>query len=257
MSVKSLPILRTESLEKRFGGLYAIDGLDFSLQEGELRCLIGPNGAGKTTFFNLVTGYLRPNRGAIFFKECPITGLPPHIICHKGIGRKFQVPNVFYDLSVADNLSVARYGKSRLGQLFFRVSGHQQSDEIEHMLEVIGLQAKRDYLASALSHGEKQWLEIGMALINKPSLLLLDEPTAGMTAEETRETAHLIKRLAQGLTTVVIEHDIKFVREIAEIVTVLHRGKVLAEGPFQEIADNETVRNIYLGRGTCARDASV
>jgi urea transport system ATP-binding protein len=122
------------------------------------------------------------------------------------------------------------------------------------MLEVIGLQTKREYPASSLAHGEKQWLEIGMALINKPSLLLLDEPTAGMTAEETHETAQLIKRLSKGLTTVVIEHDIKFVREIAQIVTVLHRGKVLAEGPFQEIAENEMVRDTYLGRGTCAVD---
>ena len=256
MSSKSTPILSTQSLEKHFGGLHAIDGLEFSLQEGELRCLIGPNGAGKTTFFNLVTGYLRPNGGAIFFKGSPITGMAPYAICHRGIGRKFQVPNVFYDLTVADNLSVAQHGKSGLSHLLFKLPGRRESDEIEEMLEVVGLQTKRDYQASALAHGEKQWLEIGMALINRPSLLLLDEPTAGMTAEETRETARLIKRLSQGLTTVVIEHDIKFVREIAEIVTVLHRGKVLAEGPFQDIANNETVRNIYLGRGTCAVDGA-
>jgi len=246
------PILSTRGLEKHFGGLHAIDGLEFTLHEGELRCLIGPNGAGKTTFFNLVTGHLKPTRGTIHFRGARINGLTPHAICRRGIGRKFQVPNVFYDLTVADNLSVAQHGKCGLGQLIFESPGHSHTDEIEEMLEVIGLQAKRDYLASALSHGEKQWLEIGMVLINKPSLLLLDEPTAGMTAEETHETAQLIKRLSQGLTTVVIEHDIKFVREIAEIVTVLHRGRVLAEGPFQEIADNEMVRDIYLGRGTCA-----
>jgi urea ABC transporter ATP-binding protein UrtD len=248
------PILSTRGLDKHFGGLHAIDGLEFMLHEGELRCLIGPNGAGKTTFFNLVTGHLRPNQGTIQFRGAQINGLAPHVICHRGIGRKFQVPNVFYDLTVADNLSVAQHGKRGLGQLIFESPGRSHNDEIEAMLDVIGLYAKRDYAASALAHGEKQWLEIGMVLINKPSLLLLDEPTAGMTAEETHETAQLIKRLSKGLTTVVIEHDIKFVREIAEIVTVLHRGKILAEGPFHEIADNETVRNIYLGRGTCAVD---
>jgi urea ABC transporter ATP-binding protein UrtD len=254
MSLDRRPILSTQGLEKHFGGLYAIDGLEFSLEEGELRCLIGPNGAGKTTFFNLVTGYLRPDRGTIRFRGTSIVGLAPHEICRRGIGRKFQVPNVFYDLTVADNLSVAQHGKVGLGPLIFRQPGRSQSDEVEEMLEVIALSSERDYPASALSHGEKQWLEIGMALINRPSLLLLDEPTAGMTAEETRETARLIKRLSKGLTTVVIEHDIKFVREIADVVTVLHRGKALAQGLFQEIADNETVRNTYLGRGTCAVD---
>jgi len=241
-------ILETQSLMKHFGGLQAIDGLDFSLQEGELRCLIGPNGAGKTTFFNLITGYLKPNRGNIYFKGASIAGLPPHAICWKGIGRKFQVPNVFYDLTVLDNLKVAHHGKTKLGRLLLRGQDAEPSERIDSMLETIGLQDKREYLASSLSHGEKQWLEIGMVLVNKPSLLLLDEPTAGMTAGETRETARLIKQLSQGLTTVVIEHDIKFVREIAEIVTVLHRGQILAQGPFEEIARDEMVRNVYLGR---------
>lgn len=241
-------ILETHSLVKHFGGLHAIDGLSFSLQAGELRCLIGPNGAGKTTFFNLITGYLKPTKGSIYFKGASITGLSPHAICWKGIGRKFQVPNVFFDLTVLDNLRVSQHGKTTLGRLLFKVRDAEQSEEITEMLETISLQGKRDYPASSLSHGEKQWLEIGMVLINKPSLLLLDEPTAGMTAQETRETARLIKRLAQGLTTLVIEHDIKFVREIAEIVTVLHRGQILAQGPFEEIANNETVRNVYLGR---------
>jgi urea ABC transporter ATP-binding protein UrtD len=241
-------ILETRSLAKHFGGLHAIDGLDFSLHEGELRCLIGPNGAGKTTFFNLITGYLKPTRGTITFQGNPITGLAPHVICKKGIGRKFQVPNVFYDLTVMENLQVARHGKTRLGRLLFEPHEGEAGDQVGRMLETIGLADKRHYLASSLSHGEKQWLEIGMALINEPSLLLLDEPTAGMTAEETRETARLIKRLAQGLTTVVIEHDIKFVKEIAEVVTVLHHGQLLAQGCFDEIAGNETVRNVYLGR---------
>ena len=247
-------LLETRSLVKHFGGVHAIDGLDFSLQEGELRCLIGPNGAGKTTFFNLITGYLKPNNGTIHFQGGPITGLSPHVICWKGIGRKFQVPNIFYDLTVVDNLRVAQHGKTRLGRLLFKSGDLEQGEQIDEMLETISLQDKRDYLASSLAHGEKQWLEIGMVLVNRPSLLLLDEPTAGMTAKETRETARLIGRLSQGLTTVVIEHDIKFVREIAGVVTVLHRGRILAQGSFDEIAQDETVRNVYLGREVDAVD---
>lgn len=240
--------LETRKLTRRFGGLVAIDNLDFGVRRGELRCLIGPNGAGKTTLFNLITARIRPTSGQVLFNGEDVTNLPAHIVCRKGIGRKFQVPNVFVDLSVVDNLRVASYGKSGLRGLL--TSGYDESvdEAVDKVLKDIRLQDKRGVRAGDLSHGEKQWLEIGMVLINRPQLLLLDEPTAGMTVEETLETAKLIKSVAAGLTTIIIEHDINFVREIADIITVLHRGAKLAEGPLPEIAQNEMVRNVYLGK---------
>lgn len=240
--------LETRNLTVRFGGLVAIDNLDFSVRRGELRCLIGPNGAGKTTLYNLITSRIRPTSGRIFFNGEDITNLPADVVCKKGIGRKFQVPSVFPELTVSDNLRVACQGKSGLLDLMKRGYVDSVEADVAKTLEAIRLREKAEELAGSLSHGEKQWLEIGMVLVNKPQLLLLDEPTAGMTVEETLETAKLIKSVSAGLTTIIIEHDINFVREIADIITVLHRGAKLAEGPLAEIARNEMVRNVYLGK---------
>ncbi len=241
-------ILETRGLAKRFGGLIAVDRVDFFLEEGELRSLIGPNGAGKTTFFNLVTGHLQADVGDIFFRERNITGQPVHSRARLGIGRKFQSPTLFDELTVYDNIRVATRGSSRPFSLFFKRFDAEYDEHAEGLLLKVNLRAKRDWPASKLSHGERQWLEIAMILGSRPQLLLLDEPTAGMTPAETRLTAHLLREIASETSTVVIEHDIKFVREIASKVTVLHKGAVLAEGSLQDIAENDTVRKVYLGR---------
>jgi urea transport system ATP-binding protein len=240
--------LETRNLTKRFGGLVAIDDLSIKVRKGELRCLIGPNGAGKSTLFNLITARFHPNSGQILFMGQDITRLSAIDVCRKGVGRKFQVPSIFTDLTVLNNLRVARRGKDGLGSLLFTATEEQAERDVVKTLSDVRLDDQWDVRAGSLSHGQKQWLEIGMVLVNKPELLLLDEPTAGMTVEETHETAKLIKAITTGMTTVIIEHDINFVREMADIITVLHRGAFLAEGPIDEIAKNEMVRNVYLGK---------
>ena len=241
-------VLETRGLAKRFGGLIAVDRVDFSLEEGELRSLIGPNGAGKTTFFNLLTGHLSADAGTILFRGRDVTGLPVYSRARLGIGRKFQSPTVFDELTVIDNIRVASRGSSKPFSLFFKRYDPEYDGFAERLLDRVRLREKRYWPASKLSHGERQWLEIGMVLASRPRLLLLDEPTAGMTPAETRQTAHLLVDVASDTSTVVIEHDIKFVREIASRVTVLHKGAVLAEGQLEEIAQNDTVRKVYLGR---------
>lgn len=224
----------------------AINNLSLSVDEGELRCIIGPNGAGKTTLFGLISGYLQPDKGQILFRGEVLNGLSVDQISRRGIGRKFQSPTVFGELTVLENLQVAIHGKSSLRHLIFTPNS-QASLMVEEILGLIELTEKRHLPAQALSHGEKQWLEIGMVLATRPRLLLLDEPTAGMTPAETHKTAQLIRRISRQITTVVIEHDLKFIREIGQIVTVLHYGAILAQGPIDEIAQNQQVRQAYLG----------
>jgi urea transport system ATP-binding protein len=240
--------LQTTGLTRHFGGLVAVDKVNFSLESGELRCLIGPNGAGKTTLFNLITGKLRPDSGRVYLFGEEITDLGVQAIARKGVGRKFQVPSIFEDLTVSDNVRVAVQGLSPLLPLLLRAYDEEAEGTVSQILEQVRLGAKRNRKAGELSHGEKQWLEIGMVLASRPRLLLLDEPTAGMTPDETLETAHLLRELAANTSTIVIEHDLKFVRAIGSFITVLHRGAVLAEGPVDEIAANTTVRDVYLGR---------
>jgi branched-chain amino acid transport system ATP-binding protein len=233
-------ILETRGLNKQFGGLNAIDGVNFAVDEGELRCLIGPNGAGKSTLFKLILGTYPPSGGHIFFKGTDITKTLPFRRVAQGISIKFQVPGVFLDLPVEQNLLIA---------LQQRVTGEQRAAEVERLLELLNLQSARQQRAGELSHGQQQWLEIGMATAIAPSLLLLDEPTAGMSPEETFKTGELVKRLnEQGMTIVVIEHDMTFVRQIARKVTVLHFGKVFVEGGLDEVVNNEDVVRIYLGK---------
>jgi urea ABC transporter ATP-binding protein UrtD len=234
-------LLRTEGLSKRFRGLIANDNIDFSLQAGEIRCLIGPNGAGKTTFISMISAHLPPSSGRIWFKGQDVTALPVYRRAQMGIARKFQTPSVFDHLTVYANLELAALGKS--------ASVPRRKARIEEVLELTRLHGERAAVAAALSHGQRQWLEIGMLLANRAELLLLDEPTAGMTSEETRATGELIRTLAtiHHLSVIIIEHDINFVRGLKVPVTVLHLGRVLLQGSFDEVSENDQVRNVYLG----------
>jgi ABC-type uncharacterized transport system ATPase subunit len=233
-------ILQTRGLKKYFGGLSAINGVDLTIEEGELRCLIGPNGAGKSTLFKLILGSYQPSEGVILFKGDDVTTLRPHLRIQRGMSIKFQVPGIFLELPVEQNLRIALQRAHR---------GSALDQELERLFEFIGLGYQRSELAANLAHGQQQWLEIAMAVALQPSMLLLDEPTAGMSPEETVKTGELVKKLnASGMTIIVIEHDMAFVRQIAKRVTVLHFGQVFDEGSLDEIVSNEDVVRIYLGK---------
>ena len=245
-------ILQTKNLTKAFGGLVALDDINFYMDSGELRAIIGPNGCGKTTFFNLVTGRLKPTEGEVFYNGEDITGLPIHEIAKKGIGRKFQVPSIFESLSVYENIKVPFFSDQKRQPMFMKRRVRKEyHDQIMDIIRDIRLTDKVDEMAKNLSHGEKQWLEIGMALAGKPSLLLLDEPTAGMTLGETSATVKLIQNISSDfhLSILVIEHDISFVKEIESKVSVFYKGQIINEGTFEEIQKDKTVKEIYLGRG--------
>ena len=235
-------LLRTEGLTKRFRGLLANDGIDFSLGSGEVRCIIGPNGAGKTTFISMVSGHQVPSAGRILFRGRDVTGLSVPRRARMGIARKFQTPSVFDRLTVRQNLDLAALGKPR--------TAAERQARIEQVASLIRLDGRQDLAAASLSHGQRQWLEVGMLLANEAELLLLDEPTAGMTAEETHATGQLIRTLAEThrLSIVIIEHDIAFIRDLRAPVTVLHLGRVLVHGSFEAVAADERVRAVYLGQ---------
>ena len=235
------------NVSKRFGGLIAIQDLNLQIEEKELRCVIGPNGAGKTTLFNLICGNLEPDDGQILFKGESLKGRSVAERSRLGIGRKFQSPAIFGALTVRENLEVAVLGRASIREIT-SPRDEELKSRVEGVLAKIELVDKRDIVAQELSHGEKQWLEIGMVLTSNPSLLLLDEPTAGMTSAETHRTSEMIQRICEEIPAIVIEHDLKFVREIGRKITVLQRGSVLAEGPIDEIAKDETVRQAYLGK---------
>jgi ABC-type uncharacterized transport system ATPase subunit len=233
-------ILQTQGLRKYFGGLYAINGIDLVVEEGELRCLIGPNGAGKSTLFKLILGSYAPSEGRILFRGADITSLRPHLRVQRGMSIKFQVPGIFLELPVEQNLRIAL-------QRVYR--GVALDRELDRLLDLIEVRHQREQPAGNLSHGQQQWLEIAMAVALRPAMLLLDEPTAGMSPEETFKTGELVKRLnASGMTIIVIEHDMAFVRQIAQRVTVLHFGQVFDEGSLERIISNEDVVRIYLGK---------
>lgn len=244
----SAAFLEITGLSKDFEGFIAIENLNLTLERGELRCIIGPNGAGKTTLFNLIAGHINPSSGKIYFCGRDITGNSISSIARSGILRKYQTPTVFQALSVYENLDIAIRGRSRTVDLVFPASSDTRVQQIEELLALARLAEKRYANAGELSHGEKQWLEIAMVISQKPQLILFDEPTAGMTPKETKETARLLKDISKTTSMIVIEHDLQFVRGIAQKVTVLHRGSVLAEGDISSISQNETVRRIYLGR---------
>lgn len=241
-------ILYIENLTVSFDGFKAIDNLTLYIDDGELRCIIGPNGAGKTTLMDVITGKTRPDSGTAFFGQTmDLTQMTEYEIAQAGIGRKFQKPTVFPHHSVFENLELAmQTNKNVWATLVAKLSAEQQ-DRIHEILETIGLMEQKNMLAALLSHGQTQWLEIGMLLMQNPRLLLVDEPVAGMTHQETERTAELLTGLAGDHSVVVVEHDMDFVRSIANTVTVLHEGSVLAEGPMQTIQNDPRVIEVYLG----------
>jgi len=241
--------LYLDDISVSFDGFRALNKLSLSLDVGELRCIIGPNGAGKTTMMDVITGKTRPDAGSAFFGQTiDLLKLREAEVVATGIGRKFQKPTVFEDLSVQDNLELAlKSDKRARATLFFRLSAAQR-ERVEQVLEQIRLHDQAGRRAGDLSHGQKQWLEIGMLLMLEPQLLLLDEPVAGMTDFETDRTAELFLSLAGKHTLMVVEHDMEFVRKIADKVTVLHEGSVLAEGSLEQVQADERVVEVYLGR---------
>jgi urea transport system ATP-binding protein len=240
-------ILSVEDLTVSFDGFKAVDGLNFYVEEEELRVVIGPNGAGKTTLLDMICGKTKPSSGSIKFKNRQLTSMIEYQITRAGVGRKFQNPSVYEDLTVFENLEIS-YPKKRnvFGSLFFRRTA-EIVDKIESVARQIYLDEQLETKAGLLSHGEKQWLEIGMLLMQDPELMLLDEPVAGMSAREREQTADLLKRIAKGRSMVVIEHDMAFVKLIAQKVTVLHQGKLLAEGTMEQVQNDEKVIDVYLG----------
>lgn len=240
-------ILAVEDLTVSFDGFKAVDGLNFYVEEEELRVVIGPNGAGKTTLLDMICGKTKPSGGTIRFKNCELTSMIEYQITRAGVGRKFQNPSVYEDLTVRENLDIS-YPKKRnvLGSLFFRRSA-QIMEKIESVATHIFLRDQLGTKAGLLSHGQKQWLEIGLLLMQDPELMLLDEPVAGMSAREREQTAELLQRISKGRSMVVIEHDMAFVKLIAHKVTVLHQGKKLAEGTMDQVQADERVIDVYLG----------
>ena len=242
-------ILTVEGVTKTFDGFKAIDDLNFYMDRGELRVIIGPNGAGKTSFLDLITGRTRPDVGKIEFeKDTDLTALNEYQINRLGIGRKFQTPSVYTDHTVYENVLLSLKGSRSVWSALFSRITPAQKERIQEVLETVGLAAKAHVKAGLLAHGQKQWLEIGMLLAQDPKLLLVDEPAAGMTDEETAKTGELLISLAGKHSIVVIEHDMVFVRQIARKVTVLHQGHVLCEGSVDEVQNNERVIEVYLGR---------
>jgi len=251
-------IIYLEDVTVDFDGFKALRNLNFFVDYHELRVVIGPNGAGKTTLLDVISGKVRPVSGRVIFgKDTDLIGLHEHEIATLGIGRKFQTPSVYANLTVWENLdlSLRRASKGVFATLISR-SGPAEIERIGAALETIGLTGKRDTRAGALSHGEKQWLEIGMVILQDPALLLVDEPVAGMTDRETEQTGQLLQSLAAKQSIVVIEHDMEFVRQLARTVTVLHEGTVLCEGPVEKIQADPHVVEIYLGRTKEAADAA-
>lgn len=252
----SATLLAIENLTVKFGGFTAINNLNFSLQEGELRVVIGPNGAGKTTFMDVITGKTKPTVGKVTFKGKNILPFAEYEISQMGIGRKFQTPRVYLKLTPRENLELScTRQKTVFGSLFGRTTTAEKRT-VSGLLETIGLAHKPDLPAELLSHGEKQRLEIGMLVAQSPDLLLVDEPVAGLTDEETEKVGDLLLALAESHSIVVIEHDMEFVRQIARKVTVLHQGTVLCEGNMDEVQNDPRVIEVYLGQSEADHQAA-
>jgi urea transport system ATP-binding protein len=243
----SAKILEIDNLTVSFDGFKALNQLTFSMEPGELRVIIGPNGAGKTTFLDVITGKVKPTEGDVRFKGKNLRQFSEYQIARMGIGRKFQTPRVYLNLTPRDNLELSCNHQKNVFPTLFRQSSTPERRTVKTLLDTIGLSRKADIAAGLLSHGEKQWLEIGMLVAQSPELLLVDEPVAGLTDEETEQTGELLMSLAESHSIIVIEHDMEFVRQIARQVTVLHEGSVLCEGTMQAVQNNPRVIEVYLG----------
>jgi branched-chain amino acid transport system ATP-binding protein len=243
----AVPILRTEDLTVRFGGLVALNQVNFAVERGEIRAIIGPNGAGKSTFFNCLTGVQRPSSGHVYCNGEDITGLTTDRISRKSIARSYQITNILPNATALENVRIAAQSRRHSWSLLTHYRSYRDIiEKAESVLQAIGLGGKRDELAANLSHGEQRNLEIGIALATEPQLLCLDEPTAGMSAAETRDTMELVRRIGQELTILIVEHDMQVVMELAKRITVLHYGEILAEGTPAEIQQNPRVLEVYL-----------
>lgn len=240
-------LLDVKDLSVSFSGFHAVSNVNLQVEKGKIHVIIGPNGAGKSTLMDLITGKTKPTSGQILYENENISGKDPGVIASKyKIGRKFQGPNVFDNMTVYENIEIAFKGYTSIVKAFTYRRTKKVKAEIKKVLDLIQLYDQRNTMASELSHGQRQWLEIGMVIIQSPTLLALDEPAAGMTDVETYKTGEMVKKLAEEHTLIVIEHDMDFVEQIADTVTVLHQGKVLAEGTFNEIKENQEVIKVYL-----------
>jgi ABC-type branched-subunit amino acid transport system ATPase component len=248
------PILRVESLVKRFGGLQALGGVDLTVARGEFRAIIGPNGAGKSTFFNAMTGVLRPDSGRVTFEGREVTGERPHVLARSGVARTFQITSVFHDLTALENVQVALLAKARRTWSVWPRAGTQHAARAHELLALVGLDGSARRLAGTLAHGDQKRLELAIALAGEPRLLLLDEPTAGMAAQERIESITLVHRLARelGFSCVFTEHDMAVVFAVATRITVMHQGRVLADGTPAEVRARPEVQQVYLVEAVAA-----
>lgn len=246
------PALQVEGLGVAFGGIRAVDGVSFMAQRQAITTVIGPNGAGKSTLFNLISGQIRPHAGRVALAGVDRTGVPPHLMQRAGLGRSFQITNLFFELTVFENLQLAAQRLEPPGQMLRRISrGELSLQRVGELVERFGLDAKLGELAGALSHGEQRRLEIAVALAAKPSVLLLDEPTQGMSHGDTADTARLIRELSRDVTILLIEHDIGLVMDISDHIVVMHQGRMLAEGVPAEVRTNPAVKAAYFGDASC------
>lgn len=240
-------VIEIKNLQKNFDAAKVINDFSMSVIEGTLCCLVGPNGAGKTTTMDLITGRLKPTSGEVIFRGDVISGDNEQNIARRGLGRKFQIPSIFKEMTVAQNLEVAYSLEVSALRNLFSFSNPQCDERIEEVADMVGLSDRLSITAGTLSHGETQWLEIGMVLMQDPAVLLLDEPVAGMTEQEIAKTAEILNELKKKKTLIVVEHDMGFVRDIADIVVVMHMGSLLAQGTIEEIEKDQRVRDVYLG----------
>jgi branched-chain amino acid transport system ATP-binding protein len=243
------PILRVEGLAKRFGGLEALGGVDLNVAKGDFRAIIGPNGAGKSTFFNTMTGLLRPDAGRVVFEGRDVTGEPPHRLARRGVARTFQITSVFHDLTALENVQVSLLAHARRNWSVWPKARALHVERARELLALVGLAAHAERQAGTLAHGDQKRLELAIALAGEPRLLLLDEPTAGMAAQERLESIRLVHRVAKelGLSCVFTEHDMAVVFAVASHITVMHQGRVLAEGTPAEVRARREVQQVYLG----------
>lgn len=247
-------ILKANSISVNFDGYYALTEVDVEVKRHDIHFFIGPNGAGKTTLLDIICGKTKPTDGTIdFYPMCKdkilLTSMKEYKIVRAGVGRKFQVPSVFKNLTVFDNMELSLKGYKGIVDSIFHKPSKEEINNINEVLREVGLEDRKEVLAGSLAHGEKQWLEIAMQLLQKPELIMLDEPAAGMGKPETFKTGEILKKIKKICTVIVVEHDMDFVKQVADNVTVLHEGKVLVEGKIQDVLANETVQAVYLGRG--------